>query len=207
MLPAALSPTARFLPSRVTPTPWPGPPRVVGRQGTCSAVTGGRVPSDGAFLGLAWCGRWRTDASRNTSKPRQADVRPGFTVHGMDIGKGLDRQPKPEVREALADGQRESLEHLGVVPLAAEPEEPASRPRRPGAPASGTLQRWRRGGAGQHGRKLRFRTEAALARRLGSDGQGASVARSGGSRRCDGWCRLVGCRHDRDPEPDAPQRV
>jgi hypothetical protein len=28
---------------------------------------------------------------------------------------------------------------------------------------------------------------------------------SGGPRRCDGWCRLVGCRHDRDPEPDAPR--
>lgn len=32
-------------------------------------------------------------------------------------------------------------------------------------------------------------------------------ATSGGTRRCDGWCPLVGCRHDRDPEPDAPRRL
>ncbi|MGA5291659.1 MULTISPECIES: helicase associated domain-containing protein [Streptomyces] len=55
----------------------------------------------------------------------QAEVLPGFTVHGMDIGKWLARQRKPEVWEALTDGQRERLEQLGIVPLAPEPEEPA----------------------------------------------------------------------------------
>ncbi|MFI2458081.1 Helicase associated domain protein [Streptomyces sp. NPDC019539] len=53
----------------------------------------------------------------------QADVLPGFTVHGMDIGKWLLRQRKPAVWEALTDGQRERLEQLGIVPLAPEPEE------------------------------------------------------------------------------------
>ncbi|MFD5185332.1 helicase associated domain-containing protein [Streptomyces sp. NPDC058372] len=51
----------------------------------------------------------------------QADVLPGFTVHGMDIGKWLARQRKPEAWEALADGQRERLEAIGVTPLAASP--------------------------------------------------------------------------------------
>ncbi|MEU9473726.1 Helicase associated domain protein [Streptomyces avermitilis] len=54
-----------------------------------------------------------------------AEVLPGFTVHGMDIGKWLARQRKPEVWEALHDGQRERLEAVGVVPVAPEPEAPA----------------------------------------------------------------------------------
>ncbi|MDX3636979.1 Helicase associated domain protein [Streptomyces europaeiscabiei] len=54
----------------------------------------------------------------------QAEVLPGFTVHAMDIGKWLARQRKPEVWQALHDGQRERLERLGITPLAPEPEEP-----------------------------------------------------------------------------------
>jgi superfamily II DNA or RNA helicase len=55
----------------------------------------------------------------------QADVLPGLTVHGMDIGKWLARQRKPEVWQALHDGQRERLEQLGVTPPAPEPDTPA----------------------------------------------------------------------------------
>ncbi|MFF4828997.1 helicase associated domain-containing protein [Streptomyces sp. NPDC001312] len=55
----------------------------------------------------------------------QAEVLPGFTVHGMDIGKWLARQRTPKVWEALTDGQRERLEQLSITPLALEPEEPA----------------------------------------------------------------------------------
>ncbi|WP_443041573.1 helicase associated domain-containing protein [Streptomyces sp. B21-083] len=55
----------------------------------------------------------------------QAEVLPGFTVHGMDIGKWLARQRTPKVWEALHDGQRERLEQLGIMPPAPEPEEPA----------------------------------------------------------------------------------
>ncbi|MFJ4422174.1 DEAD/DEAH box helicase [Streptomyces bobili] len=55
----------------------------------------------------------------------ETEVLPGFTVHGMDIGKWLARQRKPEVWQALADGQRERLEQLGITPPAPEPEEPA----------------------------------------------------------------------------------
>ncbi|MEU1107279.1 helicase associated domain-containing protein, partial [Streptomyces tibetensis] len=54
----------------------------------------------------------------------QAEVLPGVTVHGMDIGKWLARQRKSEVWQALTDGQRERLEQLGIVPLAPELEEP-----------------------------------------------------------------------------------
>uniref|UniRef100_UPI002F907FE4 DEAD/DEAH box helicase n=1 Tax=Streptomyces sp. NBC_01562 TaxID=2975879 RepID=UPI002F907FE4 len=54
----------------------------------------------------------------------QAEVLPGFTVHGMDIGKWLVRQRKPEVWQAFHDGQRERLERLGITPLAPEPEAP-----------------------------------------------------------------------------------
>ncbi|WP_376411495.1 MULTISPECIES: hypothetical protein [unclassified Streptomyces] len=43
----------------------------------------------------------------------------------MDVGKWLARQQKPEVWASLADGQRERLEAVGVVPLAPEPEAPA----------------------------------------------------------------------------------
>jgi hypothetical protein len=56
----------------------------------------------------------------------QAEVLPGFTVHAMDIGKWLARQRKPEVWQALTDGQRERLEQLGITPPAPEPEEPAT---------------------------------------------------------------------------------
>ncbi|MEV4431127.1 Helicase associated domain protein [Streptomyces sp. NPDC049602] len=53
-----------------------------------------------------------------------AYVEPGVTVHGMDIGKWLARQRKPEVWTALTDRQRERLEAIGVLPHAAEPEAP-----------------------------------------------------------------------------------
>ncbi|MER5699169.1 helicase associated domain-containing protein, partial [Streptomyces mirabilis] len=55
----------------------------------------------------------------------QADVLPGFTIHGMDIGKWLARQRKADVWQALADGQRKRLEQLGIVPPAPQPEAPA----------------------------------------------------------------------------------
>ncbi|MFF5968811.1 Helicase associated domain protein [Streptomyces collinus] len=52
----------------------------------------------------------------------ETEVLPGLTVHGMDIGKWLAKQRKPEVWHALKDGQRERLEQLGIVPLAPAPE-------------------------------------------------------------------------------------
>lgn len=64
----------------------------------------------------------------------QAVVLPGFTVHGMDIGKWLVRQRTPKVWQALADGQRERLERLGITP-------PASELPKPFAPPLGTFEK------------------------------------------------------------------
>lgn len=55
----------------------------------------------------------------------ETEVLPGFTVHGMDIGKWLAKQRKPQVWQALHDGQRERLQRLGITPIAPEPEAPA----------------------------------------------------------------------------------
>ncbi|MEU3395000.1 DEAD/DEAH box helicase [Streptomyces albidoflavus] len=62
------------------------------------------------------------------------EVMPGFTVHGMDIGKWLARQRKPEVWQALTGGQRERLEQLGITP-------PASELPKSSAPALGAFER------------------------------------------------------------------
>ncbi|MGD3112485.1 Helicase associated domain protein [Streptomyces sp. YGL11-2] len=59
----------------------------------------------------------------------QADVLPGVTVHGMDVGRWLARQRQHTVWTRLTDGQRERLEQLGIVPLPPEPEAPAKPPR------------------------------------------------------------------------------
>ncbi|MFD4977496.1 helicase associated domain-containing protein [Streptomyces sp. NPDC058424] len=67
-----------------------------------------------------------------------AEVLPGFTVHGMDVGKWLAKQRKPEVWAALADGQRERLEAVDVAPLAPEPETPAK-------PSTATVSAFERG--------------------------------------------------------------
>ncbi|MFF3265031.1 Helicase associated domain protein [Streptomyces sp. NPDC002932] len=66
-----------------------------------------------------------------------AYIEPGVTVHGMDIGKWLAKQRKPEVWAALADGQRERLEAIGVVPMAAELEAPP----RPSTPPVSTFEK------------------------------------------------------------------
>ncbi|MGW6928014.1 Helicase associated domain protein [Streptomyces sp. NPDC054950] len=47
----------------------------------------------------------------------QTEVQPGVTVSGMDVGAWLARQRQPAVWQALADGQRERLEQLGIAPL------------------------------------------------------------------------------------------
>lgn len=76
-----------------------------------------------------WNPEWPADWQRHYAALRklmadekgQADVLPGFTVHGMDIGKWLAKQRKPEIWQALAAGQRERLEQLGITPPAPGP--------------------------------------------------------------------------------------
>ncbi|MGW7731065.1 helicase associated domain-containing protein, partial [Streptomyces canus] len=63
----------------------------------------------------------------------ETEVLPGFTIHGMDIGKWLAKQRTRSVWEALAAGQRERLEQLGITPPtpALELEAPAKPPTTP----------------------------------------------------------------------------
>ncbi len=95
-----------------------------------------------------WNPQWPADWQRHYAALRelvrdeegqagQVDVLPGVTIHGMDIGKWLAKQRKPEVWASLADGQRECLEAVGVVPLAPEPEAPA----KPSTAATGAFER------------------------------------------------------------------
>ncbi|MCH0543142.1 Helicase associated domain protein [Streptomyces sp. MUM 203J] len=77
-----------------------------------------------------WNPSWPAEWQRHYAVVREmlveetilAYVEPGVTVHGMDIGKWLAKQRKPEIWAALTDGQRERLEAFGVVPHAPEPE-------------------------------------------------------------------------------------
>lgn len=54
-----------------------------------------------------------------------AYVEPGVTVHGMDVGRWFNKQREHATWTALADGQRERLEQLGVRPLPPTQETPA----------------------------------------------------------------------------------
>ncbi|WP_405691398.1 helicase associated domain-containing protein [Streptomyces sp. NBC_00057] len=77
-----------------------------------------------------WNPSWSPEWQRHYAVVREmlaeetilAYIEPGVTVHGMDIGKWLARQRKPEIWAALTSGQRERLETIGVVPMAAELE-------------------------------------------------------------------------------------
>ncbi|WP_326658631.1 DEAD/DEAH box helicase [Streptomyces canus] len=81
-----------------------------------------------------WNPAWPADWQRHYAALRelvrdeegQADVLPGLTIHGMDIGKWLVRQRKPKIWQALHDGQRERLEQLGITPPTPAPELEAS---------------------------------------------------------------------------------
>ncbi|MFF9344893.1 helicase associated domain-containing protein [Streptomyces sp. NPDC014773] len=91
-----------------------------------------------------WNPSWPVEWQRHYAVVREmlakestlAYVEPGVTVHGMDVGKWLARQRKPEVWAALADGQRERLEALGVTTLAPAPVEPDVSAEPPTAPVS-----------------------------------------------------------------------
>lgn len=77
----------------------------------------------------AWPAEWQRHyaALREllTDEEDHSDVLPGFTVHGMDVGKWLAKQRQHAVWAGLMDGQRELLEAVGVAPLPPEQAEPA----------------------------------------------------------------------------------
>ncbi|MGK5546694.1 Helicase associated domain protein [Streptomyces sp. URMC 127] len=79
-----------------------------------------------------WNPAWPADWQRHYAAVREllaeeaglAELQPGITVHGMDVGRWLARQRRHAVWQALTEGQRERLEQLGVVPLPQEQEVP-----------------------------------------------------------------------------------
>ncbi|MER8199838.1 helicase associated domain-containing protein [Streptomyces microflavus] len=87
-----------------------------------------------------WNPEWPTEWQRHYAALRElladeegqagaVEVMPGFTVHGMDIGKWLARQRQHAVWAGLMEGQRELLEAVGVVPLPPEQAEPTKAPK------------------------------------------------------------------------------
>ncbi|MGW2914893.1 Helicase associated domain protein [Streptomyces asoensis] len=90
----------------------------------------------------AWPAEWQRHYAALRELVRdekgRAEVLPGFTVHGKDIGKWLVRQRTPKVWDALTGGQRERLEQLGIVPLDREPKTPVK-------PSSARLSAFERG--------------------------------------------------------------
>ncbi|MFD8060947.1 helicase associated domain-containing protein [Streptomyces cyaneofuscatus] len=85
----------------------------------------------------AWSAEWQRHyaALRElvADEEGQADaveVLPGFTVHGMDVGKWLVKQRQRAVWAGLMEGQRELLAAVGVVPLPPEQAKPAKTPRK-----------------------------------------------------------------------------
>ncbi|MFD5428351.1 Helicase associated domain protein [Streptomyces sp. NPDC127084] len=61
-----------------------------------------------------------------------AEIEPGVTAAGVDVGRWLQRQRQHVVWEGLAPGQRERLTNLGVVPLPPE-KAPKRRSQAPSA--------------------------------------------------------------------------
>ncbi|MFJ6850341.1 Helicase associated domain protein [Streptomyces sp. NPDC091271] len=82
----------------------------------------------------AWPAEWQRHyaALREllTDEDDHSDVLPGFTVHGMDVGKWLAKQRQHTVWVGLMEEQRELLEAVGVVLLSPEQAEPAKAPRK-----------------------------------------------------------------------------
>ncbi|MFJ3966080.1 Helicase associated domain protein [Streptomyces sp. NPDC090036] len=92
-----------------------------------------------------WNPAWAPNWQRHYAAVREmlaeettpARIEPGVTVHGMDIGRWLQKQCQHTVWAGLIDGQRERLEQLGIQPLPPEQETPA----KPHKGASGAFER------------------------------------------------------------------
>ncbi|MFJ6087965.1 helicase associated domain-containing protein [Streptomyces sp. NPDC092369] len=83
-----------------------------------------------------WNPVWPADWQRHYAAVREllrdedrADVLPGVTVHGQDVGRWLNKQRQHATWAGLTDRQRERLEAIGVAPLPPEPEAPAKTPQ------------------------------------------------------------------------------
>ncbi|MFJ5731044.1 DEAD/DEAH box helicase [Streptomyces paradoxus] len=77
-----------------------------------------------------WNPQWPADWQRHYAAVREmlaeenelTYLEPGVTVHGMDIGRWLQKQRQHTVWHGLKDEQRQLLEQLGITPLPPEPE-------------------------------------------------------------------------------------
>ncbi|MFJ4981998.1 helicase associated domain-containing protein [Streptomyces coeruleorubidus] len=92
-----------------------------------------------------WNPQWPADWQRRYAAVREmlaeenelAYLEPGVTVHGMDVGRWLQRQRQHTIWHGLKDGQRLLLEQLGITPLPPEQEAPSKAPKT----ASGAFER------------------------------------------------------------------
>ncbi|MFE4177464.1 Helicase associated domain protein [Streptomyces sp. NPDC056909] len=92
-----------------------------------------------------WNPEWPADWQRHYAAVREmlveesvlAYVEPGVTVHGMDVGRWLQKNRQHAVWQGLLDGQRERLEQIDIVPLPPEQEAPSKAPKA----ASGAFER------------------------------------------------------------------
>ncbi|MFF3911700.1 Helicase associated domain protein [Streptomyces sp. NPDC001848] len=84
-----------------------------------------------------WRPKWPIDWQRNYASVARllalgaepADIVPGVTAGGADVGRWLHRQRQHVVWEGLAPGQLERLTALGVTPLPPEQQTPAKASR------------------------------------------------------------------------------
>ncbi|SCF56923.1 hypothetical protein GA0115254_103515 [Streptomyces sp. Ncost-T10-10d] len=75
-----------------------------------------------------------------------AYVEPGVTVHGIGIGRCLQKQRQRTTRAGPMGGQRERLEQLGVVRLPPEQKAHEGIQERLGGVRAGPWQPWKRTG-------------------------------------------------------------
>jgi hypothetical protein len=95
-----------------------------------------------------WNPAWPADWQRHYAALRElvrdeagqagaVEVLPGVTVHGMDIGRWLNKQRQHPTWTKLTAGQRERLEQLGITPPAPE----AAAPAKPSTTPSGAFEK------------------------------------------------------------------
>ncbi|MEU6612046.1 helicase associated domain-containing protein [Streptomyces shenzhenensis] len=83
---------------------------------------------------MDWQRNYAAVARLLTLGAEPADIVPGVTAGGVDVGRWLQRQRQHVVWEGLAPGQRERLTALGITPLPSERKTPA-KPSRGGSTA------------------------------------------------------------------------
>jgi hypothetical protein len=95
-----------------------------------------------------WNPQWPADWQRHYAAVREmlveesmpVSVEPGVTVHGMDVGRWLERQRRHDVWHRLTDGQRKRLQALSAYHCPRS-RKPLRQPARAApVPSSGVLR-------------------------------------------------------------------